>query len=211
MKTSKTSTARVLRTCLNSTLATTFFEYSSLRTHPDLLSEPLALTHAALFSPWRPPFLHYHPAVGVGLNSCHLFLLCWDSSPLTTPLPRPMALRRLRALGHVAAVVHSEYEGAMMGRGRGGGCQWTAVTAKKEEVSEIEANTDGRTITCRVAASALRARSPDRRSGYVVKELYSKNVVPKVGLRQVSRTRAVEAVRIFMWENPRSSCDPSRA
>ena len=30
-----------------------------------------------------------------------------------------MALRRLRTLGHVAAVVHSEYEGAM-GQGRGG-------------------------------------------------------------------------------------------
>ena len=39
-------------------------------------------------------------------------------------------------MGHVVAVVHSEYEGAVgvrvgvWGRGR---CQWTAVTAKTEE------------------------------------------------------------------------------
>ena len=53
-----------------------------------------------------------------------------------------MALWCLRTLSHVAAVVHSEYEGAM-GRGKGGRCQWTTVTAKKEEVLEIEASNDG--------------------------------------------------------------------
>ena len=43
-----------------------------------------------------------------------------------------------------------------------------------------------------------RARGPDGRSGYVFKSLYSKNVAPKVELRQVSRTRAVEVVLVFM-------------
>jgi len=40
-------------------------------------------------------------------------------------------------MGHVVAVVHSEYEGAVGVRvgdvGEGGRCQWTAVTAKTEE------------------------------------------------------------------------------
>ena len=47
MKISTTSTARVLLTCLNPTLGTTFFEYSSLATYPGLLSEPLALNAEA--------------------------------------------------------------------------------------------------------------------------------------------------------------------
>ena len=113
-----------------------------------------------------------------------------------------MAQWRLRTLGHVAAVLHSEYEGAM-GRGRGGCCQWTAVPAKKEEVAEIEANIDGSMTTCRSGGLrekkeqhvfVVRARGSDRRSGCVLKELYSKNVVPKVELRQLSRTRAVEVL-----------------
>ena len=51
----------------------------------------------------------------------------------------------------------------------------------------------------------MRARGSDRRSGCVLKELYSKNVVPKVELRQVSRTQAVGVAMIFMGENSEGS------
>ena len=113
-----------------------------------------------------------------------------------TGLRRWCQWRRLRALSHEAAVVHSGVRGR---HGPGGGCcQWTAVTTKKEEMSEIEANANGRMTTCRSSSpswrkgAALKARGSDRRSGCVVRELYSKNVVPKVELRQVSRTRVVD-------------------
>ena len=44
----------------------------------------------------------------------------------------------------------------------------------------------------------VRARGADIRSGCVLKELYSKNVAPKVELRQVSRTRAVDVLLVVI-------------
>ena len=53
----------------------------------------------------------------------------------------------LRALGHVAAVVHSEFEGAVGARA---GEVSVAVTAKKkEEVQKLRPTSGSRMITCR--------------------------------------------------------------
>ena len=66
----------------------------------------------------------------------------------------------LRALGHVAAVVHSEFEGAV--GARAGGVSVDCCHSKKEErISEIEANSGSRMITCR-SVSVVASR--DKRS-----------------------------------------------